>query len=81
MYGGELPACLFKQITKLGDCTFLAIEITHHLRCVKKFSSVIRGLSSIPLPSHQNHTSWSRDRNLEVVASGAREALRQESHV
>jgi len=38
----ELPTCLVEQVTKLGDRAFCAIEVTHHLRCEKNISSVIR---------------------------------------
>ena len=31
----ELPTCLVKQVTKLGDRAFCAVEEPHHLRCAK----------------------------------------------
>jgi hypothetical protein len=31
MYSSELPACLIKQVTKLGDGAFLSVKETHHL--------------------------------------------------
>ena len=33
MYSSELPTCLVKQITKVGYCTLIAVEESHHLRC------------------------------------------------
>jgi len=30
MYSSELPACLIKQVTKMGDGTFVAVVQSHH---------------------------------------------------
>src|SRR5260221_8554021 len=32
MYSSELPTCLVKQVTKMGYCTLIAVEESHHLR-------------------------------------------------
>jgi len=55
MCTSELPTCLVKQVTKLGDRAFCAVEETHHLRCAKnqlghpcRLSSLFLTFKSIP---------------------------------
>jgi hypothetical protein len=38
MHSRELPTCLVKQVMKMGNSAFLAVEQSHHLRRVKKTS-------------------------------------------
>jgi hypothetical protein len=43
MYSRELPSCLVKQVTKMGYRAFLAVEINHHLWCVKTSAEIKPG--------------------------------------
>lgn len=82
MYSDELPAGLIKQITKMGDCTFVAVVQSHHLWRVKMSAASHRTLPPLFSPSCRSGMSWRlRDQNWGAVALGVREALHRGSHV
>jgi hypothetical protein len=64
MHSGKLPTCLVKQITKMRDCKFLAVEQSHHLWFVEKSAQVTVFLVRFFLPTRRHNVSLrSRDQN------------------